>query len=813
MTSIPGQPAGGFAEKSLICLVQPPLIQLNSPYPSLYYLRSFLEKQGFSVCVKDHSIDLFQRIFCRDGLKRIFADAESVYRQGAGRKGQDGAFADGMYRPQFDNREICRIVERFLSERDRWLYCVEPLTAFLRGRNREWGHFLTLANGALPGGPRVDAYLASNCSPSPEDAPLLAGKVLADLADFIAVCLDPGFALIRYLPDIQEDCGTGFRDFEIVKKGLGGYILRNFYLPFLNDEWNSLSRKMDGKDTLILGLSIPFPGCLTAALSCAESARAYFTGGCCITIAGGGYVNTELRFIETEDFFDYIDYLSFDRGYGSLCAILEHAERKDDADTVLYRTIYRCRRNGRIVRDPAVAAAAGIPPDRVARYEEIDRQAVKTVFPDYRGVDFSRYLYPVDGTNPMHRLWSDGHWIKAYLAYGCYWHNCAFCDVNLDYIKGYTPVNVEPLFRHLLLQSAAAGIRAVHLVDEAAPPASLIHFAELNRGLMHSPGGNKSLPLVFWGNIRFEKTFTGDVAALLAAGGLAGISAGIEVASEQGFKRIGKGIGLREVVNACAAFKEAGILTHAYLIYGYWDEDEQEIIDSAEILRQLFEAGLLDSAFWHKFVLTRHSRVYTEWQNGLHPALKAENRAAVPPARRTGKLFALNDLYIKGGERTDRYTEGLDQLLALWMAGDTASPVYAAFPFKTGRPSVGPYLVRTLLDEYARSRDRGRRAIPLKPEQNGTAHREYRAVFLGSRPWVRAVRPGRTVLFWRYRLSDILVEIPQSKAEKTGELLEKAALPLGMRALAFYAEMEALLGSVDAEKVWRRMRTGGLVLY
>jgi hypothetical protein len=137
-------------------------------------------------------------------------------------------------------------------------------------------------------------------------------------------------------------------------------------------------------------------------------------------------VNTELRFLEARGFFEFFDYLSFDRGYGSLEAILEH--RGGAPGETLYKTRYRSRKTGELI---------GFPDDRegydFAWFRETDRESVKTVFPDYTGVDFSRYLYPVDEKNPMHRLWSDGHWLKAYLAHGCYWHACAFCDVTQDY--------------------------------------------------------------------------------------------------------------------------------------------------------------------------------------------------------------------------------------------------------------------------------------------------------------------------------------------------------------------------------------------
>ncbi|MDR2111046.1 MAG: radical SAM protein [Spirochaetaceae bacterium] len=777
-----------------VILIQPPFVQLNGPYPAPYYLKSFLEARGYKTAVWDHSIGLFERIFCRSGLERIFADARISYeRREPGRPG---------YGPDLRNRGILYYVERFLSEETRWLSCIGRLTAFLRGRDREFGHLLALENGTLPAGPRFDARLKSPEAGaiSPGTAPLLAGKLLADLADFITVTLDPSFSLVRYAPALTGSSGN---DFPVIQEGLNGYILNTFYRPFLEETWTTLENS--GTAPLILGVTIPFPGCLAGALTCAGSAKTHFRDRA-VTIAGGGYVNTELRFLESRGFFDYFDYLSFDRGYGSLERILDHVYRADGrgreaetGDPRLYKTMYRS--GGRIIK----------PGELSGTLSATDRESVKTVFPDYGGVDFSRYLYPADGTHPMHRLWSDGHWLKVYLAHGCCWHACAFCDTELDYIRGYEPVDPEALFRHLTDQAEKTGVRAIHLTDEAAPVSSLIRFAELN----HEADATRGEPFVFWGNIRFQRDFTPDTAALLAAGGLVGVSAGIEVATEGGLKRLGKGIGLADVIRACAAFKEAGILTHGYLIYGYWDEDDQEIVNSAEILRRLFAEGLLDSAFWHKFVLTRHSRLYGEWRRGLHRDLVVRDPGDPSPDQggdRGGKIFARNDLRFEGEEGFDRFTGPLDKLLAAWMAGDTSLPVEEAFPFRVPKPTVPPDLVLRHLDQYARDRDAARKSLPRGEDP-------ARVLFLGSRPVLTGTAKGAS-LFWRWRMEDHRPRVPagtgasrEAGARKIAALLEEASHPARFGAAGFFRELEGILGAGDAARVWRDLRKGGLLCY
>jgi radical SAM superfamily enzyme YgiQ (UPF0313 family) len=732
---------GGRDAETLVYLVQPPFAQLSGPYPGIYYLRSFLEREGLRVITEDHSIGLFERIFCRGGIGKIFRDGEALLAEEARQGGAE----------KKRGRRVRYYIERFLSQRDLWLSSIDNLGAFLRGQNHEWGHLLALANGSLPSGPRFDAALDSlGGEPRWEDALLLGTKLLEDLADFITLVLDPHFSLVRYLPSLAP----GPADFKSLEDSLGGYIMEEFYRPYLREIWSrpvfdrAAPEGVQGgapRGELVLGVSIPFPGCLPAALVCAQSARKRF-GGSLRTIAGGGYVNTELRFMEEGEFFSCFDSLAFDRGYGDLAAFL------------------------------------GLPLEGGDPGGEI--------FPDYRGVDFSRYLYSVDDRNPMHRLWSGGRWLKCYLAYGCYWHSCSFCDVTLDYIGNFLPVDPERLYRHLAEQSRATGLRGVHLTDEAAPPASLLRLALLNR---ESAAGEIPGGLLFWGNIRFEKTFTPDAAAILAAGGFLAFSAGIEVASESGFRRTGKGIGLEEVVRVCAAFKEAGILTHGYLIYGYWDGDEQEIIDSAETVRQLFARGLLDSAFWHKFVLTVHSRIYREWQEGRHPALKVR----FPPQK---PVFTLNDLDFEGEEDFDKYGGPLDSLLAAWMRGETSMPVERAFPFRVKKPQVPPDQVERLLGLYAEERDQKRRA---PPSPSG------RVVFLGSRP-----RPGgggkAGGLRWRWRQGDYGLTLPGGPAaEKIAALLEEASRGEGLGARDFYRRLEEIAGP-SAGRLWGELRSGGL---
>ena len=246
------------------------------------------------------------------------------------------------------------------------------------------------------------------------------------------------------------------------------------------------------------------------------------------------------------------------------------------------------------------------------------RRPSATVFPDYRDVDFSRYLGAVDSDNPMHRLWSDTPWLKYSLAHGCYWARCAFCDTELDYVSNFVPASIGPLMAAAGAAGDRSGLYGIHFVDEAMPMSRLLAFAAANRARAASGGR----PFSFWGNVRFDASWTADRCEYLAASGLVAVSGGIEIATESGLEITDKGFDLARLVKTLVAMRRSGLLVHAYLIYGFPGQSARDIVDSAEVVRQLFAAGLIDSAFWHRFVLTRHSRMMADYEAGNRPGLK-----------------------------------------------------------------------------------------------------------------------------------------------------------------------------------------------
>lgn len=589
-----------------LLFVLPPFTQMNTPYPSTAYLKGYLATRGVASVQADLSLEVILAIFSKEGLTALFDEADK-------RKGTLSAHARTM-----------------LAERNCYQQTIDPTIRFLQGKSDALTY--RICNGDyLPEAARFTAdeeelEWAFGTLGMRDKARHLATLYLEDLSDFIQETADPAFGFSRYAEHLGR-CASSFD--EIVQALEKPYSFTDRFLLQL------LKEKINATHPQVLALSVPFPGNLYSALRSAQWVKAHHPD---ITIAmGGGFVNTELRSIRDTRLFGYIDYLLLDDGEDPVYELLQYLDGNSTKDK-LVRTFCLNETKDKIDFHDN-------PSHPVCRQDE-------TGLPDYEGLLLDKYISVIEVINPMHKLWSDGRWNKLTLAHGCYWGKCAFCDGSLDYIKRYEPSNPRILVDRMEKLIAQTGEIGFHFVDEAAPPALLREMAgEIIR---------RGLTVAWWGNIRFEKSYTAELCELLRQSGCIAVSGGLEVASPRLLKLINKGVTVPQVAQVANHFTEAGIMVHAYLMYGFPTETAQETIDSLEVVRQLFELGLIQSGFWHRFAMTAHSPV------GLDPAGYG-CRITEPPFGG----FAQNDVQFSDatGCQHELYGEGLRISLYNYMNG------------------------------------------------------------------------------------------------------------------------------------------------
>ena len=591
----------------------PPMTQLNTPYPSTAYLTGFLRSQGMDAVQEDLALSLVLALFTPEGLTQVRECA--------------------LAQPEAD-RTAC--VNYFLDYFERYQSTIAPVIAFLQGQDPTLSHRIA-GRGFLPEGPRfsaLDAYddedsgdplaWAFGALGQQDRARHLATLYLNDLADVLRDAVDSRFEFVRYAEQLAGSQAT----FEPLAQALAA-------VPTMVDcTLHALTlAAIDKHQPQLVLLSVPFPGAVYAAFRMAQTIKAHHPH---IRISlGGGFVNTELRELTEPRVFDYVDFISLDAGERPLLALIEHLQGKRSLQR-LVRTFVR-QASGQVQLMNWVEP--NIP------FEEVGT-------PTWDGLPLDRYLSLLDMLNPMHRLWSDGRWNKLTIAHGCYWKKCSFCDVSLDYISRYETAAASTLVDRIEQIVAETGQTGFHFVDEAAPPKALKALAEeLLRRRVH---------ISWWGNIRFEKTFTPELAELLAQSGCIAMSGGLEVASDRLLNLMKKGVSVEQVAQVTKGFSDAGILVHAYLMYGFPTQTLQDTVDALEYVRQLFENGCIQSGFFHRFACTVHSPV------GQNPADYGVQVAPLPPVS-----FAKNDIAFIDPTGTDHDTlgRGLKKAIYNYMHG------------------------------------------------------------------------------------------------------------------------------------------------
>ncbi|SHK63715.1 B12-binding domain-containing radical SAM protein [Epilithonimonas mollis] len=618
-----------------LLLITPPFTQLNTPYPATAYIKGFLNTKNISCYQIDLGIEVILALFSKEGLEKVF-------------------------NKQYDHINSSENTQRIFALREEYIKTIDQVILFLQNQNPTLARQICSMN-FLPEASRFnqldDMEFAFGNMGMQDKAKHLATLYLEDLSDYIVENIDADFGFSRY----AERLGKSANSFDEL------YSKINAEETFIDHiTLKILKEKLDIVQPKMVCFSVPFPGNLYSAFRCAKYIKDHYPQ--IKTAMGGGFPNTELRDLKDARVFEFFDFITLDDGELPLELVTAHILDKQTNDDAEFKRTFLLE-NGEVTYK------------NNSKRHDYKQSEIGT--PDYSDLKLHQYISVIEVANPMHSLWSDGRWNKLTMAHGCYWGKCTFCDISLDYIKIYEPISAKILVDRMEELIQQTGETGFHFVDEAAPPALTREVAlEILR---------RNLVVTWWTNIRFEKSFTQDLCFLLKLSGCIAVSGGLEVASDRLLKLIDKGVSVEQVARVTRHFTEAGIMVHAYLMYGYPTQTVQETVDSLEMVRQLFEMGVLQSGFWHQFAMTAHSPVGQNPQEfGVTPVLQDIQ-------------FANNDVDFidKTGIDHGKFGFGLKKSLFNYMHGINFDlPLQEWFDFKIPRTTIHPdYIHDCLVNE------------------------------------------------------------------------------------------------------------------
>ncbi len=580
----------------------------------------------------DLGIEVILELFSKEGLQNIFSTVSQ-------------------------SQLTTHNLQRIYSLQEDYSKTIESVIEFLQGKNPSLARQICSGN-FLPEASRFsqldEMEWAFGTMGIQDKAKHLCTLFLEDLSDFIVACIDENFGFSRY----AERLGRSANSFDELYQHLQNETtyIDKITLKILNERIEKVQPKL-------ICFSVPFPGNLYSAFRSAQFIKKYFPE---VKIAmGGGFPNTELRELKDKRVFEFFDFITLDDGELPIQLIIDNEQLIIDKE---YKRTFLLEEGKVVYKNNSTKS---------------DYKQSEVGTPDYSDLLLNKYISVIEIANPMHSLWSDGRWNKLTMAHGCYWGKCTFCDISLDYIKLYEPIAAKILVDRMEEMIAQTGENGFHFVDEAAPPALMREVAlEIIK---------RKLVVTWWTNIRFEKSFTADLCVLLKESGCIAVSGGLEVASDRLLELIKKGVTVEQVAQVTRNFTESGIMVHAYLMYGYPTQTIQETIDSLEMVRQLFELGILQSGFWHQFAMTAHSPV------GMFP----EEFGVIPEQNEI--TFANNDINFKDktGINHDKFSFGLKKSLFNYMHGICFDyPLQDWFDFKIPNTKIpADYIVSCLEKE------------------------------------------------------------------------------------------------------------------
>ena len=561
-----------------------------------------------------------------------------------------------MFSFAFENDTIVsENCERIYALKEAYLTPLDAVVQFLQGKNHTFARQICSPN-FLPQSSRFeqldDMDWAFGNMGMQDKAKHLATLYLEDLSDFIVECIDENFGFSRY----AERLGQSANSFDELYKLLS---YEHTYIDAIT--LHLLKNQLKETQPKMVCFSVPFPGNLYSAFRCAQYIKEEYPS--IKIVMGGGFPNTELRSLTDVRVFEFFDFISLDDGELPIELLANHILKGEGTD---FKRTFLLENGAVLYKNTS---------------EKSDYKQKDVGCPDYSDLLLDKYISVIEIANPMHSLWSDGRWNKLTMAHGCYWAKCTFCDVSLDYVKLHDPITAKLLVDRMQQIIGQTGDTGFHFVDEAAPPALM---RALSIEIL-----KRKLTVTWWANIRFEKNFTQELCYLLKSAGCIAVSGGLEVASDRLLTLIDKGVTVAQVAQVTRNFTAADIMVHSYLMYGFPTQTVSETVDSLEMVRQLFEAGIVQSGFWHQFALTTHS-----------PIGKNPKEYGVTPLYKDIS-FADNDVDFKDKTGLDhaKFSFGLKKSLYNYMHGIGFDlPLQDWFDFKIPTTKINPNFIETCLE-------------------------------------------------------------------------------------------------------------------
>ena len=716
-----------------IILITPPFVQLSSPYPASAFLKGALIQENFCAEQYDFSVLLGLKLFSKSGLSKLFDEIEKKLNS--------------------NKLELSEPLAAFIAKKEQYIDTIEPVISFLQGKYPQLAQKI-LSRNYLPEGMRFDELKNSKRkNDNTETAIHYASLYIDDLTDLCSHTVLPNFGLSCYAASIAESNNLTFADIESFLKS--DDLLTEWLADFI--------KELNFDNCNLVGISVPFPGNFCMALKTAQILKEI--NPALKIVLGGGFINTGFRNIKEKKIFDYADFIVLDDGELPLMRLADFLEGKCDKSS-LVRTFY-------------------IENDKICYSGNDSQNYEKQFIPDYTDLPLDSYFTLRESTNPMHSLWSQRIYLKLRMAHGCYHHGCTFCDTALNYIADYKAedgVFLADAVEKIIKQT---GIHSFHFVDEAMPPAVIKTFClEIIK---------RSLDIIWWGNIRFDKAFDSDLPQLMARAGCIAVTGGMESGSNRILALMNKMTTVENIIRVSQKFAKANILVHGYLIYGFPGEKPEEIAETLEVVRQMFQEKILHSVFFHRFSLTIHSEIF---QN--------PDKYCVTEIHRNTEKLTDYDIYCKESiplTKLDKIGESLN--VAVYNFNLRNSLEIPASQWLRVPCKIKPQFVKSILSNKR------------KYDLNKSCY------WLGTKPFFRD-----GILYFAGKTGDISYELPQPLTDWVCKLLEESSPNIKKvfsddkktyRSLKYWLDLLPNNFFEDKEnlldnELWEDLREAGLIL-